>query len=387
MRARLLGSIHDIGPAAWDACAGSDNPFVAHAFLAALEDSGCVGAKTGWATRHLVIEDGSGAVRAAAPLYLKDHSFGEYVFDWAWADAFDRAGGQYYPKLQLAIPFTPVPGPRLLRRDGDQALGPALAAALIDFAKELGVSSLHATFVEEGDAAILAEAGFLLRRGFQFHWQNRGYQSFDDFLGALSSRKRKAIRKERRDVAQAGITVRPLRGGAIEERHWDAFFRFYRATASEKWGQPYLNREFFSLLGQRLGDRVVLMLAEKDGQPVAGALNLRGRDTLYGRNWGAAADIPYLHFETCYYQAIDYAIANRLARVEAGAQGPHKIQRGYLPVETTSAHWIGDPGFRAAVADFLKREERQNAKQIAAFGDLSPYRNDDGEAPTGAAKV
>ncbi|MFO1189235.1 MAG: GNAT family N-acetyltransferase [Alphaproteobacteria bacterium] len=383
MRARLLASIHDVEPAAWDACAGSDNPFVAHAFLAALEDSGCVDAGSGWQTRHLVIEDGARGLVAAAPLYLKSHSFGEYVFDWAWADAYDRAGGQYYPKLQLAVPFTPVPGPRLLVRQagqgqsgqGPSALGPALAATLIEIARELDVSSLHATFLEPADAAILAQAGFLLRTGLQFHWTNRGYRSFEDFLAALASRKRKAIRKERRDVADAGIIVRPLSGASITEGHWDAFFRFYLATASEKWGQPYLNRQFFRLLGERLGDRVVLMLAEKNGEPLAGALNLRGRDTLYGRNWGAAADYPFLHFESCYYQAIDYAIAHGLARVEAGAQGPHKVQRGYLPVETVSAHWIADPGFRAAVADFVQREARQNARQIASFTEHSPYRN------------
>jgi predicted N-acyltransferase len=249
-----------------------------------------------------------------------------------------------------------------------------LAQTLIEVTKALDVSSLHATFLEPADAADLSKAGFLLRRGFQFHWLNQGYRSFDDFLDSLSSRKRKAIRKERREVAEAGISVRPLSGRSIEERHWDAFFRFYMATASEKWGQPYLNREFFSLLGERLGDRVVLMMAEQGGRPIAGALNLRGRDALYGRNWGAAADVPFLHFETCYYQAIEYAIAHGLGRVEAGAQGPHKVQRGYLPVETISAHWIADPRFRAAVADFLKREDRQTARQIEAFAELSPYR-------------
>lgn len=383
MHVRLIASIHEIEPAAWDACAGADNPFVCHAFLAAIEDSGCVGAKTGWESRHLALLDDGEALRAVAPLYLKSHSFGEYVFDWAWADAFDQAGGRYYPKLQLAVPFTPVPGPRLLKAGSDPKLGRALAETLIEITKALDVSSLHATFLEPADAADLSKAGFLLRKGFQFHWLNQGYRSFDDFLDALSSRKRKAIRKERREVAAAGISVQPLCGRAIEERHWDAFFSFYMATASEKWGQPYLNREFFSLLGERLGDRVVLMMAEQNGRPIAGALNLLGRDTLYGRNWGTAADVPFLHFETCYYQAIEYAIAHDLGRVEAGAQGPHKVQRGYLPVETTSAHWIADPQFRAAVADFLKREDRQTARQIEAFAGLSPYRRP-GEAKAGS---
>jgi len=378
MRARLVQSVHDIPPAAWDSCAGTGIPFLSHAFLAALEDSGCVGAGTGWLPRHLLVEDGTHGIMAVAPLYLKEHSFGEYVFDWAWADAYERAGGRYYPKLQLAVPFTPVAGPRLLIKPGGAAglNAPSLAATLKEVTAALEVSSLHATYLTQAEAEAFEKAGFLLRRGFQFHWHNRGYRDFADFLDALSSRKRKSIRKERREVAEAEISMRPVTGADLRAGHWDAFFRFYLATANEKWGRPYLNRAFFGLLGERLGDRVVLILAEKAGEPIAGALNLRGTDTLYGRNWGASAAYPFLHFETCYYQAIDYAIAHGLARVEAGAQGPHKIQRGYLPVETISAHWIADPRFHDAVADFLRRETRQNLLQMEELAALSPYRAD-----------
>lgn len=382
--AKLVPSIGAVSAAEWDACAGAENPFVSHAFLKSLEESGSIGEGTGWSPLHLVLEDANGRLIGAVPLYLKSHSRGEYVFDQGWAEAWERAGGRYYPKLQAAVPFTPVPGPRLLVRSQAQA-GPtraALAAALVAAARQLEVSSLHVTFAAPEDIEALSAAGFLLRKGVQFHWHNHGYASFEDFLSTLSSRKRKAIRKERTAVAEAGVTLRALTGPEIKPKHWDAFFRFYISTSDRKWGSPYLTREFFDLLGARLCDRVVLMLAERNGRPIAGALNLRGADTLYGRNWGADLDIPFLHFEGCYYQAIDYAIAHGLARVEAGAQGPHKIQRGYQPVETASAHWIANVGFRKAVADFLTRERAAMKHEIVALAELSPYRRADqsGEA-------
>jgi predicted N-acyltransferase len=374
--AKLASSIASVAAEEWDACAGAENPFVSHAFLKALEDSGSVGEGTGWRPLHLLLEDAGGRLIGAMPLYLKSHSWGEYVFDQSWADAWERAGGRYYPKLQASVPFTPVPGPRLLVRPGADAgsrralLAKALAAA----ATQLEVSSAHVTFAQAEDIAALSAAGYLLRKGVQFHWQNQGYRSFEEFLANLSSRKRKTIRKERAAVAEAGITLRALPGTEITSRHWDVFFRFYISTSDRKWGSPYLNRKFFELLGARLGEKVVLILAEKNGRPVAGALNLKGADTLYGRNWGASVDVPFLHFEACYYQAIEYAIGHGLARVEAGAQGPHKIQRGYLPVETASAHWIADAGFRKAVADFLRRERSAITHEIAALNEMSPYR-------------
>jgi predicted N-acyltransferase len=319
-------------------------------------------------------------VVAAAPLYLKSHSYGEYVFDHGWADAFERAGGSYYPKLQGAVPFTPVTGPRLLARDGPRAeeYKAALVSGLIEMAKRTGVSSVHVTFPTEEDALRLEAGGFLLRNGYQFHWENAGYGTFDDFLGALASRKRKTIRKERQQVAASGIAVAALTGAAIKGRHWDAFHRFYVSTYDRKWGYPYLTREFFEEIGATMADRVVLVMAERDGKPVAGALNLMGSDTLYGRNWGCALDVPFLHFECCYYQAIDFAIAHGLARVEAGTQGPHKLQRGYLPRLTWSAHWIRDQGFRRAVADFVARERRAIERDMAGFAAHSPYRQEDG---------
>jgi predicted N-acyltransferase len=378
IEARLLGRIAEIPASEWDACAGADNPFVTHDFLAALEESGSVGGQSGWIPRHLLIEDGAGRLQAAAPLYLKAHSYGEYVFDHGWAEAYERAGGQYYPKLQLSIPFTPVPGPRLLLRPGEDAarLRDVLCATLVAAAEQLKASSLHATFLPAEDAAALAEAGFLLRHGYQVHWQNRGYRSFEEFLGDLSSRKRKAIRRERREVAEAGVTLHALTGRDIEERHWDAFFRHYQAISDRKWGTPYLMRAFFSRLSERMADRVLLVLAEKSGRVVAGALNLIGSERLYGRNWGATREIPFLHFEACYYQAIEFAIARGLKVVEAGAQGEHKVQRGYLPVETVSAHWIADPSLRTAVANFLKRETPAVRAEIAALAAESPFRKE-----------
>jgi predicted N-acyltransferase len=376
--AKLASSINAVTAAEWDSCAGPANPFVSHAFLKALEESGSVGAGTGWRPAHLLLEDAGARLLGAVPLYLKSHSWGEYVFDQGWADAWQRAGGRYYPKLQAAVPFTPVPGPRLLVRDGLEKppIRAALARALVAAAEQLEVSSAHVTFAAPEDIEALSAAGFLTRTGVQFHWENQGWRSFEEFLGALSSRKRKAIRKERASVAEAGVTLRALTGAEITSKHWDAFFRFYISTSDRKWGSPYLTRAFFDLIGAALGDQVVLIMAERNGRAIAGALNLKGADTLYGRNWGCSADVPFLHFEACYYQAIDYAIAHGLARVEAGAQGEHKIQRGYLPVETRSAHWIADAGLRKAVADFLKRERVAMAREIAELMELSPYRKD-----------
>ncbi len=378
MTIRTFDAVADVPAAAWDACAGADNPFVGHAFLKALEDSGSVGAKSGWLPCHVAVEDGAGALLAAAPMYVKSHSQGEYVFDHGWAQAYERAGGRYYPKLQVAVPFTPVPGPRLLVRPGpsaDEARG-ALLHGLVEIAKRLGVSSLHVTFPRDGDVDHLADAGVMLRLGCQFHWTNRGYRTFEEFLADLSSRKRKAIRKERRAALAGGIAIRALGGADIKPRHWDAFFAFYMDTGGRKWGRPYLTRGFFECLGATLAERTVLMLAEKDGRPVAGALNLRGADTLYGRNWGCLGDFKFLHFETCYYQAIEYAIAHGLRRVEAGAQGEHKIQRGYLPAATWSAHWIRDPAFAAAVEDFVRRERAAVQAEMRALVECSPFRHD-----------
>jgi uncharacterized protein len=376
LTARVLDRIDECPAAEWDPCAGPDNPFLRHAFLKALEDSGSVGRKTGWLPQHLVVADETGAIRAAAPMYVKGHSQGEYVFDHGWAEAYERAGGRYYPKLQVAVPFSPVPGPRLLARPGDGSgvLREALIGALRSVGEESKLSSLHVTFCGEDEATALTDAGFLHRLGVQYHWQNQGYGSFGDFLGALASRKRKSIRKEREAIAEYGLEIQALTGAEITPRHWDAFFAFYMDTGGRKWGRPYLTRRFFDLVGTTMPENVVLMFAEKDGQPVAGALNLRGTDCLYGRNWGCLDEFKFLHFELCYYRAIDYAIEHGLARVEAGAQGEHKIQRGYLPVATHSAHWIAERSFRDAVADFLERERRAMQQEIAGLAEFSPFR-------------
>jgi predicted N-acyltransferase len=374
---KVVSRLADIPASEWDACAGDDNPFLSHAFLDALEQSGSATGETGWQPQHLALEDADGRLLAAVPLYLKDHSYGEYVFDWGWASAYEGAGGRYYPKLQCAVPFTPVTGRRmLLRPDAPASAGDALIAAMIELARRHKVSSLHVTFPTEVEWERLGAAGLLQRVGQQFHWQNDGYRSFDDFLEALNARKRKQIRRERRDALADGIEIETLTGGALEERHWDAFYRVYRSTSDRKWGDAYLTRDFFSLIGERLAGRIVLMLAKKSGRYVAGALNLLGRDTLYGRNWGCIGDFPFLHFEACYYRAIDFAIAHGLKRVEAGAQGPHKIQRGYLPMPTYSAHWIRDRGFAEAVADFLRREKRALAGEMAHLEEtLSPFKH------------
>lgn len=368
----LHRSIHEIAAAEWNALAGA-NPFVRHEFLAALEDSGSVGGRSGWYPSHVALRDDAGALVAAAPAYAKTHSYGEYVFDHAWANALEASGGDYYPKLQVAAPFSPVPGPRLLTAPG---LDPAtLAEALVLAARRLECSSVHATFCTEAEWNALGDAGWLQRVGVQYHWHNRGYADFDGFLAALSSRKRKAIRRERRD-AGAGLDIRALRGPDMGRREWRAFREFYHATVDRKWGGAYLSDRFFPLLGERLGDRVVVMMAFRAGRPIAGALNLLGEDALYGRNWGAVEDVPFLHFELCYYRAIDFAIAHRLARVEAGAQGQHKIQRGYLPGRTYSAHWIAHPGLARAVTAFLAAERPATDEEIAMLGAESPYRAD-----------
>jgi predicted N-acyltransferase len=369
----LAPSIHDIPQAAWDTLAGG-NPFVSHAFLAAVEDSGSTGARTGWLPRHAVLRDAEGAIAALAPMYVKGHSYGEYVFDHGWAHALERAGGQYYPKLQVASPFSPVPGPRLLLRQGTPIA--AMGQALVSACQGLELSSVHVTFCTQAERDGLGDAGWLRRSGLQFHWHNRGYADFDAFLGALSSRKRKSIRRERRDAQNQGLEFVTMRGPEIDAATWAAFYGFYTSTVDRKWGSAYLTRRFFPLLGERLGDRVVLMLARRGREWVAGALNLLGEDTLYGRNWGASGEFPFLHFELCYYRAIDFAIGNGIATVEAGAQGEHKIQRGYLPTETHSAHWIAHQGLRRAVASFLAEEAAEKLAQMEALAELSPYRSD-----------
>ena len=385
-RVRVVSSLAEIPAAQWDACAGSDNPFVSHGFLEALEASGSAAADTGWLPQHVILEDALGRLLGAVPLYLKSHSYGEYVFDHGWAEAYERAGGRYYPKLQAAVPFTPVTGPRLLlrpdapaaaagRAEGFASAAETLIAALVEVARARKVSSLHVTFPTEPQWRQLGAAGFLLRTSRQFHWENRGYPTFEDFLASLSSRKRKQIRRERRDALAGGLEIETLTGGALETRHWDAFYRFYVATTDRKWGGAYLTRAFFDLLHARMADRVVLVMARQGRRYVAGALNLVGRGTLYGRNWGCSGDFPFLHFEVCYYRALDFAIERGLKRVEAGAQGAHKIQRGYLPVPTYSAHWIRDPGLARAVASFLAREREAVAQEIEALGEeFSPYR-------------
>ncbi len=369
--ARMADGVAAFGPAEWDACAGGSNPFVSHGFLSALEESGSAVARTGWQPVPLAIDGQDGKPAALIPAYAKSHSRGEYVFDSGWADAWERAGGNYYPKLQIAVPFSPVPGPRLLLKD--EALAPALIAAAEAVVAQHGLSSGHATFVEEAQVPLFEAAGWLIRTDRQFHWRNPDYATFDDFLGALASRKRKAIRKER-VAARDGLEFVHLAGGAITKAHWDAFWVFYQDTGARKWGQPYLTRAFFPLLAEKLGDKVVLMLALRDGRPIAGALNLVGADTLYGRYWGASEEVPFLHFELCYYQAIDFAILHGLARVEAGAQGEHKLARGYEPTPTYSAHHIPDPGFRRAVADYLEAERAMIDRNIEALGEMGPYR-------------
>ncbi len=388
LQVRVVQRISEIAAPEWDRCAlsaeslsgaaESHNPFVSHAFLSALEDSACVGGRTGWLPLHVAAER-DGRVIGYAPCYLKSHSQGEYVFDHGWADAFERAGGRYYPKLQVSVPFTPVTGPRFLiapGEDPDEATA-ALVAGLRALRKQVEASSIHATFLPETEAERAGDLGFLRRVDQQFHWDNAGYATFDDFLGALASRKRKAIKRERRDALAAGLTIEWVTGSDLTEAHWDAFYRFYIDTGSRKWGRPYLNRRFFSLIGERMPERILLVMAKREGQYVAGAINLIGDRALYGRNWGCIEDHPFLHFEVCYYQAIDFAIARGLARVEAGAQGEHKLARGYRPVITHSAHDIADPSLRAAIADYLAREARHVEAVAEALDEATPFRKGD----------
>ncbi|HEV2815643.1 MAG TPA: GNAT family N-acetyltransferase [Allosphingosinicella sp.] len=371
--ARLADGVASFAAADWDRCAGTDDPFLSHAFLSALEDSGSATAKTGWRPLPIAIDGTDARPAAVMPAYLKRHSMGEYVFDHGWADAYERAGGDYYPKLQIAVPFTPVPGRRLLARD--PALAPALIAAAERVVDRHRLSSAHATFLAREEVPLFRRAGWLIRTDSQFHWLNRGFASFEDFLASLASRKRKAIRRERA-LAVRGLEVVHLSGAAITEAHWDAFWAFYQDTGARKWGQPYLTRAFFSLLGARLGERVLLILALRGGTPIAGALNLIGAEALYGRYWGCLEEVRHLHFELCYYQAIEAAIARGLQRVEAGAQGAHKLARGYRPVPTFSAHYLRDKRLREAVADYLDAERRAVAREIAALDEMTPFRKD-----------
>ncbi len=364
---------------AWDACAGPENPFLRHAFLEALESSGSARRETGWQPYHLALEDESGTLLGAVPMYIKSHSQGEYVFDHQWAAAYERAGGQYYPKLLVAVPFTPVTGPRLLARPGPLAetVRMHLLEGCTTITRQLGVSSVNINFLTEAEWALAGKRGWLQRIDQQFHWENRGYNSFDDFLSDLSSRKRKTLKRERRDALSDGITIDVVTGKDITEDHWDSFWQFYQDTGSRKWGRPYLTRSFFSLLSERMADSVVLIFARRAGQYVAGALNLKGADTLYGRYWGCIEDHPFLHFEICYYQAIDYAIAAGLKGVEAGAQGGHKLARGYVPKPTYSAHWIADPDFREAVERYLDSERRYVSEEIDELQDYTPFKRSD----------
>ncbi|MDC1408059.1 GNAT family N-acetyltransferase [Candidatus Puniceispirillum sp.] len=363
-----------IEAAEWDALAGSANPFITHAFLQALEKGGAVGGDSGWDPMHLLLRSDDGQLLGAMPNYLKHHSYGEYIFDHGWANAFERAGGAYYPKLLAAVPFTPATGPRFLVRDNRTDLKTALAKGMETLVEKYQLSSAHINFLPSDDAHQLAAAGWLDRTSIQFHWHNQNYADFDDFLDHLSSRKRKNIRKERASITKAGVTMLRLTGAAITQDHIDAFFRFYMSTIDRKWGGAYLTHEVFTQLGKTMADRMLLVMAEYDGNIIGGALNFIGDDALYGRNWGTDIDIPNLHFEACYYQAIDFAIEHGLARVEAGAQGFHKVQRGYLPVTTHSVHWIAHDGFRDAVARFLDAEKRGVEAEKNHITMTSPFK-------------
>ena len=392
-------SVGNVPAEAWDACANagaptkgmdsgaSFNPFVSHAFLSALENSGSATVRTGWAPRHLIAKV-DGVIAGVAPCYLKSHSRGEYVFDRGWAEAYERAGGSYYPKLQVSVPFTPATGPRLLIRDGlDRAglerdrIASALTSGLIALCGMSEASSVHVTFAQETEWHLLAKHGFLQRTDQQFHWHNQGFASFDDFLATLNSRHRKSIKRERRDALAAGTTIHWLTGSDITEEAWDAFFNFYMETGSRKWGRPYLTRAFFSLIGETMSKDVLLVMARRNGRWIAGAINFIGSDTLFGRNWGAVEHHPFLHFEICYYQAIEFAIKHGLRNVEAGAQGEHKIARGYLPKTTYSAHFIADPDLRRAIADYLKRERAYVAEAGRELAELGPFRKAAEETP------
>jgi uncharacterized protein len=404
LRIVAVNAIGEVPAAAWDACANPagdrgcpvagaaqtsaeeipHNPFLSHAFLSALEGSKSVGARAGWLVQHVLVQAADGTLMAAAPCYLKSHSRGEYVFDQGWAEAYAHAGGNYYPKLQVAVPFTPATGRRLLLRPGARAgdARQALVGGLVELCRIDGASGVHVTFATEAEYRFLGELGFLQRTDQQFHWENAGYGSFEDFLGALSSRKRKTIRREREDALKNGIDVLWLTGSDLTEAVWDHFFAFYMETGSRKWGRPYLTRPFFSLIGETMRDRILLVMAKRAGRWIAGAINFIGSETLFGRHWGAVEHHPFLHFELCYYQAIDFAIAQKLARVEAGAQGEHKIARGYMPTTTYSAHYIADPALRRGIGDYLKRERAYVAAMGSELAAGSPFRQgDDCRAP------
>ena len=400
---RVAKSLSEVAAEAWDACANPAacaqgngaahlapanfqdselaeqyNPFISHEFLSSLESSQSVGGRSGWQPLHLLAEDAKGTLVGAVPCYVKSHSRGEYVFDHGWAEAYERAGGSYYPKLQVSVPFTPATGRRLLVRPGPQAdaVRGALADSLIDICRRSDASSAHVTFPTQAEWDLLGSRGFLKRTHQQFHWENAGYDSFDAFLAALASRKRKTIRREREDALSAGVSVHWLTGSDLTESVWDAFFEFYMETGSRKWGRPYLTRPFYSMVGEKMRDRILLVMAKRNSRWIAGAINFIGSHTLFGRHWGAAEHHPFLHFELCYYQAIQYAIEHRLARVEAGAQGEHKISRGYLPTTTYSAHYIVDPGLRRAIEDFLKHERAYVAAAGAELADAAPFRKE-----------
>lgn len=378
---KVAPKMADIDAAAWDACANpggdiADNPFLSHAFLRALEESGSASPRTGWAPHHLLLEEPDGTLAGVVPMYLKNHSRGEYVFDYGWADAFERAGGSYYPKLQVSVPFTPATGRRILARPGlfQEQVEDQLTAGIIELSRQLDVSSVHLTFLEQTQWNRLGEVGFLQRTDQQFHWLNDGYETFEDFLNALSSRKRKNLRKERERALENGIEIEWLTGTELTEDHWDAFYQFYMDTGARKWGSPYLTREFFSEINSTFADKTLLIMAKREGRYIAGALNFIGSDTLFGRNWGCLEDHPFLHFECCYYQAIDFAIKHGLKRVEAGAQGAHKLARGYIPTHTYSAHYIANPSFRDAVARYLDQERTHIDHDIAALSHHTPFR-------------
>jgi uncharacterized protein len=406
IKIRTVLSLAEIPAADWDRCAlwaGPDhkgdgrhepdslsqvdscNPFISHAFLLALEQSKSVGARTGWTSAHIVAENAAGEIVGVAPAYLKSHSQGEYVFDHSWADAFQRAGGRYYPKIQVAAPFTPATGRRLLAAPGERAqeVELALQQGILALRDEMNASSAHVTFQPDGEWKRMSPAHWLPRVDVQYHWFNRGYGSYDDFLAALASRKRKTLKRERRDALAAGITIDRLSGTDLTEAVWDDFFAFYMDTGSRKWGRPYLTRDFFSMVGQSMADRIVLVMARRDGRYIAGAINFLGADTLYGRNWGCREDHPFLHFEVCYHQAIDHAIEHGLARVEAGAQGDHKIARGYEPVLTRSSHAIAHPGLRRAIADFLEHESVQIERLRDSMRQDLPYQSSRAEQHEG----
>jgi predicted N-acyltransferase len=390
LQLRVISAIAEVGAAAWEACANPliavkesspelpYNPFISYDFLYSLEASSSAVARAGWQPQHLVVERHDGTVLGAVPCYLKSHSRGEYVFDRGWAEAYERAGGSYYPKLQVSVPFTPATGRRLLVLPGADAehVRAGLTAGLIELCRRHEASSIHVTFMPEPECEFLSERGFLHRTDQQFHWENAGYASFDAFLKALSARKRKTIRRERRDALAPGITVHWLTGRDLTESVWDTFFAFYMETGSRKWGRPYLTRQFYSLVGERMADKIVLIMAKRAGRFIAGAINFVGSDTIFGRHWGAIEHHPFLHFELCYYQAIDYAIAHKLKRVEAGAQGEHKLMRGYMPTTTHSAHYIADPGLRRAIADYLVRERAYVERAGEELAAAAPFRKD-----------